>query len=130
MYVLLDESHVIIVAVVKIRLCICFLVIHCAVIAQPTFEVASIKPAAFFTPTELANGNIRLGVKITPVRAEFGFMTLEALIAEAYRVPRQLVLGAAAISTQPFDIVAAIPSGASRADVPEMLQALLAEGGS
>jgi uncharacterized protein (TIGR03435 family) len=92
------------------------------------FEVVSIKPSAGFTPADLASGRIHLGMRISPGRVEIGFTPLKSLIALAFRVEPEQVSGPDWMATsQPFDIVAKMPEGASREQVPEMLRALLVE---
>lgn len=97
-----------------------------AALAQPTFEVASIKPASPITPELMRSGQLHLGVRIDKARADFGGMPLTDLIARAYRVKPFQVSGPDWITSR-FDIVATLPEGASEEQVPEMLQALLAD---
>jgi uncharacterized protein (TIGR03435 family) len=97
--------------------------------AGPAFEVASVKPAAPLNPGMLASGQAHLGMKIEGTRAEFSNMTLKALIALAYRVRDDQVSGPDWMGARDgrWDIVAKLPAGAASGQVPEMLQALLAE---
>lgn len=94
--------------------------------AQPSFEVASIKPA--LSPAELnRSGQAHLGVKIDGATADFGGVTLMNLIARAYRVRAFQVSGPDWMKSARFDIAAKLPEGASPGQAPEMLQTLLAE---
>jgi uncharacterized protein (TIGR03435 family) len=54
-------------------------------------------------------------------------MSLADLIRVAYRVKAYQVSGPDWMATERFDVLAKLPEGASREQVPEMLQALLAE---
>jgi uncharacterized protein (TIGR03435 family) len=98
-----------------------------------TFEVASIKEAAPWTPAEMASGRSHLGLKITPGSVEIRFQSLRNLVALAYQVEEDQLSGPRwLLQPMPFevplvDIQAKLPPGASRAQVPEMLRALLAE---
>jgi uncharacterized protein (TIGR03435 family) len=99
-----------------------------AVFAQaPAFEVASIKASPQITPAQIMSGQIHVGMTIDAARVDIGFSSLADLIRTAYRVKPHQVTGPDWMSAQRFDIVAKIPEGASKEQVPEMLQALLAE---
>ncbi len=52
---------------------------------------------------------------------------MEALIQMAYRLPQDRITGPGWMREQRFDIMAKLPEGASKEQVPEMLQTLLAE---
>lgn len=89
--------------------------------ARPEFEVASIRPAA-------ETRNVApVGVQITGSQLRIARMSLKDYIGMAYRVRLQQIAGPDWIAQDRFDISATIPAGLSRAEVPEMLQALLAE---
>ena len=97
---------------------------------KPTFEVASIKPAAPLDRAkllaEIQNGATpRLGPRVDGARAEYIYMTVADLIVLAYHVKSDQITGPGWIATQPFDIIAKLPEGASKNDVPKMLQSLL-----
>jgi uncharacterized protein (TIGR03435 family) len=93
----------------------------------PTFEVASIKPAELPTPAQVASGKLHVGMNIDAARVDIGTLSLGDLIRIAYRVKAYQVSGPSWMNSARFDIVAKMPSGATREQVPEMLQALLAE---
>src|ERR1700722_15101648 len=93
----------------------------------PTFEVASIKPAATPTMPDRMAGKIRIGMNIDGARVDIGFLSLADLIRTAYRVKQYQISGPNWISSERWDILATLPEGASRDQVPEMLQTLLAE---
>jgi len=67
----------------------------------------------------------KFGAHIDASRAEYSFMSLQDLIANAYDLKTYQVKGPDWLATTRFDIVATIPQGASKDDAPKMLQALL-----
>jgi uncharacterized protein (TIGR03435 family) len=97
------------------------------------FEVASIRPAAPLTPEELSSGRSHVGLKVDPARVEIRWAPLVDLVALAYGVERYQIVGPDwMVVPKPwdphiFDIQATMPEGASRKNVPEMLQSLLEE---
>jgi uncharacterized protein (TIGR03435 family) len=99
---------------------------------KPSFEVATIKPSPPFDLTKMAvamqNGQApRLGAHVNAGRAEYNYLILRDLIVLAYGVKPYQVTGPDWITGTRFDIVAKIPAGAAKDDVPKMLQALLEE---
>jgi uncharacterized protein (TIGR03435 family) len=101
----------------------------CAAVAQtgggpPSFEVASVKPSAPITSKE---GKERAGVTVSGARVEINFTSLAELVRIAYRVKSYQVVGPDRTVSEHFDVLAKMPEGASRDQVPEMLQTLLAE---
>ena len=96
---------------------------------KPTFEVASVKPAALDMAKVTAavqSGEIpRMGPRVDGARAEYIFMALKDLISLAYKVKPYQITGPDWMASQRFDIIAKLPDGASKDDVPMMLQALL-----
>ena len=105
-----------------------FLFINVAAVGQtpPAFEVASIRPAG---PLEAmaASGKMHIGMHIDGARVDIGSLSLSDLITIAYKVKRYQVTGPSWMGVQRFDIMAKMPEGATKEQVPEMLQALLAE---
>lgn len=102
---------------------------------SPHFEVASVKPSAL-DMTKLAaevraTGQMpKIGAHFEGSRAEYIFMGLKELIAEAYRVKPFQITGPDWLNNpagQRFDILAKMPDGATKAQAPKMLQALLAD---
>jgi uncharacterized protein (TIGR03435 family) len=96
----------------------------------PVFDVASIKPSEPVTPAMVAAGKLHVGMKIDAKRVDIGNFSLMQLICKAYDVKTYQVTGPAwlmALNGQRFDIVANLPDGATKEQVPQMLQALLAE---
>ncbi len=90
-----------------------------------TFDVASVKPAGPPNPAKMMSGG--MGMKVDGARVDIGFMSLSELIAVAYRVKAYQISGPDWMSAERFDIMATLPAGASQDQVPEMLQALLAQ---
>ena len=114
------------------KLTVCLALTAIAALAQtgPTFEVASIKPAAPLDMMKIAagiqNGQMpKIGAHVDAARAEYTYMALKELIVMAYKVKPYQITGPDWLATQRFDIVAKLPEGASKADVPKMLRALL-----
>jgi uncharacterized protein (TIGR03435 family) len=94
------------------------------------FEVASVKTAAkpdrgpIFCLVPCSPGE---RLTLAGTRVDIRFMSLYKLIYIAYRVKPYQVNGPDWIKTQRFDIMAKIPDGVSADQLPEMLQALLAD---
>ena len=95
--------------------------------ADPTFEVASIKPSGPMNPQAMMQGKMRLGMKIDAARVDIGFMSLADLLRTAYEVKAYQITGPDFIKTERFDISAKMPEGATKEQVPAMLRALLEE---
>ena len=94
-----------------------------------SFEVASVKVAAPLNPAELIqSGKLpHVGMTVEGSRVDIGYMSLAELIPIAYNVKPFQVAGPDWMSSQRFDILARMPEGTTKEQVPEMLQALLAE---
>jgi uncharacterized protein (TIGR03435 family) len=95
--------------------------------APLAFEVATIKPAQPPTPQSMMAGKVKIGETLDAGRADYGFVNMEYLITKAYGVKAYQVSGPSWIQSERFDILAKLPSGATKDQVPEMLKALLAE---
>jgi uncharacterized protein (TIGR03435 family) len=94
--------------------------------AKVEFEVASIKPAVP-VPAQTAPGRPHVGMKVDEARVDIGTASLNTLIQSAYGVKGYQVSVPAALNEARFDILAKIPEGASKEQVPEMLQSLLSD---
>jgi uncharacterized protein (TIGR03435 family) len=90
---------------------------------RPEFEVASIKPAE----QPGANMQVSVGLHVDGAQVRFTYSSLKDLLSMAYRVRRYQVEGPDWMASERFDIAAKLPAGAAREQVPEMLQALLAD---
>jgi uncharacterized protein (TIGR03435 family) len=97
--------------------------------AGPTFDVASIKPSEPVTPQMIQAGKIHVGMKIDGARVDIGNFTLGQLIAKAYDIKSYQLQGPSWMipTAQRFDVIANLPAGTTKEQVPQMLQALLAE---
>jgi len=95
--------------------------------APPSFEVASIKPAEPITQAKLTSGNLHLGMLVEGLRVDIGYLSLAELIPIAFNVKPHQVSGPDWMGSQRFDILAKMPEGTTKEQVPEMLQALLSE---
>jgi uncharacterized protein (TIGR03435 family) len=90
--------------------------------AKLAFEVASIKPAQPMTM-----GRMRVGMNSDAGMVRYTNVSLKDCIRVAYRVKEFQVEGPDWIGSTRFDIVAKLPSGSSKDQVPEMLEDLLVE---
>ncbi|MGP8248020.1 MAG: TIGR03435 family protein [Bryobacteraceae bacterium] len=86
------------------------------------FEVASIKPAQ---PSPM--GQVRIEMSADDGMLRYSNVSLKDCIRTAYRVKEFQVEGPDWIGGARFDIAAKLPAGSSKKQVPEMLQALLAD---
>jgi uncharacterized protein (TIGR03435 family) len=97
-------------------------------VAPPlSFEVASIKASQAITPAMITSGKLHVGMSVDAARVDLGYMSLAELIPIAFKVKPYQVSGPEWMKAQRFDILAKMPEGATREQVPEMLQALLNE---
>ena len=94
----------------------------------PSFEVASIRPSPPIDPAMLQSGKVHRGMMITGTRVDIGNFRLVQLIMKAWDVEKYQVQGPPWVMTgQAFDIDARLPEGATKEQVPAMLQKLLAD---
>src|SRR5215475_5271345 len=95
--------------------------------SRVAFEVAAIREASFPTPQTFQSGQFRIGTRIDGSSLDFEFVTLADLVPYAYRVKSFQVVGPDWMRQLRWDIQAKLPDGSSRDQVPEMMQALLAD---
>jgi uncharacterized protein (TIGR03435 family) len=88
----------------------------------PSFEVASIKPAA-----PMQNGMIRVGMGGDPGRVNYSNVSLKNILTRAYNVKPHQISGPDWLDSERFDVVATVPDGVPKEQIPVMLQNLLAE---
>jgi uncharacterized protein (TIGR03435 family) len=88
----------------------------------PAFEVASIKPAPPQAP-----GRVSTRMSSDPGRLNYTNVSLSDVIGQAYGVQHNQISGPAWLDTERFDIVAKIPAGIGKDQIPRMFQALLAD---
>jgi uncharacterized protein (TIGR03435 family) len=87
------------------------------------FEVASVKPSPPMTP----GSNVSAGVHIDGAQVRCTMLALKDYIAIAYQLKHHQVVGPEWIAGERYDVVAKIPEGTKREQLPEMLQHLLAD---
>jgi len=92
--------------------------------AHLEFEVTSVKSAP---PLVAGPGRVNIGMHIDGAQVHFDGFALKDYIRMAYRVKPYQVLGPDWIDSERFQIDAKLPAGATRDQVPEMLQSLLTE---
>lgn len=96
-----------------------------------TFEVASVKPAGPLDPMAIAQGKMRVGMKVDGAICSIGAFSLKDLIRTAYEVKDYQISGldwlGNPMSAPRFNIEATMPEGATEKQVPQMLKALLAD---
>ena len=92
----------------------------------PRFEVVAIKPAP--EPTPNPTGTTRVAFKVDGARVQIIGYPLLAILMRAFRVePAQVDASRISLDSEFFEIQATLPAGATPEQVPEMLQAMLAE---
>jgi uncharacterized protein (TIGR03435 family) len=99
---------------------------------KTAFEVATVKPAAPLDMAKLAAsvqaGQMpKIGAHVEAGRAEYTYVALRELISLAWGVRPYQITGPDWLASTRFDIVAKMPAGATKNDVPGMLQSLLEE---
>lgn len=87
--------------------------------SNPAFEVATIKRS---DPTADVGQMIR-----DPRRVALAQVSVQNLIAQAYRIKNFQISGPSWLDSERFDIVATVPDGATQDQLPAMLQTLLQE---
>jgi uncharacterized protein (TIGR03435 family) len=114
------------------KLTICRVLTARGALAQtkPSFEVATIKPAPPMDPAKLvaimqSGGKLPIGARIEAGRAEYLYTDLKTLLTYAYGVKPYQITGPDWMATTRFDIMAKMPDGSTKEDVPKMLQSLL-----
>ena len=86
------------------------------------FEVASIRPSA-----QGAQGQVNLGLHLDGTQASINAFTMRQYIGMAYQLRLSRISGPDWITTERFDIRATLPQGANTKQIPQMLEALLAD---
>ena len=90
--------------------------------AKPEFEVASVKPSPAQPDSQVA-----IGLHIDGAQIHIADLSLRDYIYIAYRIRDYQVAGPDWLAGARYDVDAKLPAGATSAQVPEMLQALLAD---
>jgi uncharacterized protein (TIGR03435 family) len=91
--------------------------------ARLEFEVASVKPST----APAMGSSVSIGVKINGAQMHISSLALKDYIRIAYRVKDYQVSGPDWITGERFEIDAKLPEGATREQVPDMLQSLLTD---
>jgi uncharacterized protein (TIGR03435 family) len=95
--------------------------------AAQHFEVSSIKPAVPLQQ-QITTGNLRVMQQvITDQRIDLNTLSLADMIVMAYRVKPYQLTAPDWVKSERYDVQATLPAGATKEQVPEMMQALLAE---
>jgi uncharacterized protein (TIGR03435 family) len=97
---------------------------------SPVFEAASVKPGGTAPiPPPSAKGLKSTGIWISedPGRITYLNTTLIPVLTRAYQVKRRQINGPAWLDSEKYDIVATIPKGALKEQIPAMLQNLLTD---
>jgi uncharacterized protein (TIGR03435 family) len=95
--------------------------------ATLSFEVASVKVAPPIEPSKIIAGKLHIGMSIDAARVDIGNLSLAELIRVAFKVKGYQVSGPDWMTSTRFDVMAKMPDGATKDQVPEMLQSLLTE---
>ena len=94
--------------------------------APPTFDAAVIRPAPSLQQ-QVSSGQLRVGTTITDARIDLRAATLGDMVVLAYRLKPYQLIGPDWIRQERYDVQATYPPGATKEQMPEMLQALLAD---
>lgn len=86
------------------------------------FEVASIKPF-----DRSVQGQVLAGLHVDGAQIHAAGLTLRDLLGIAYQIKATLISGPDWTASEQFDVSATLPAGSTRAQLPEMFQALLAD---
>jgi uncharacterized protein (TIGR03435 family) len=90
--------------------------------APPAFEVASVKQAAPQTDGRMF---VRMGGDAG--RVDYANVSLKQVLGKAYDVKSYQITGPSWLDSERYDIIAKVPDGVPKEQIPAMLQALLAE---
>jgi uncharacterized protein (TIGR03435 family) len=120
----------------KIAIAVLALILGALAAGAQTFEVASVKVAPPLDPQKILSGQQRVGMKVAGSNVDIESTSLQELLYLAFKVrptqmtgPSWLNMGnpLEALSATRFNIHAKLPAGTGEEQVPQMLQALLAE---
>lgn len=105
-------------------------VMHSVSLAQPTsptFEVASVKPAVKVLPGANGSGATGFAASSDAALVRYSGVSFKWLLTKAFQTSEFAISGPSWIDTEKYDVVAKLPDGAKKSDIPAMLQQLLAE---
>jgi uncharacterized protein (TIGR03435 family) len=111
------------------RVSLSLLFVAAAALAQttPAFEVASIKKAEPLSAAAVMSGNLHIGMTVDAAMVNIRSMSLNELLRIAYKVKTYQISGPGWLGTDRFDITAKMPPGATRDEISQMMQGLLAD---
>ena len=95
--------------------------------SAPAFEVVSIKPTPRPTPETVRDGTTRIGFTVEGDRMEIVGYGVLPIVARAFGVEIQQVAAPNFAGFESFAVLAKLPPGASAAQVPQLLQIMLAD---
>jgi uncharacterized protein (TIGR03435 family) len=95
--------------------------------APVTFEVASVKKAEPLNVNAIMAGKMNLGMVIDNAQVNIKSMSIGEMMRVAYKVFPYQVSGPEWVTAERYTVTAKMPAGSTRDQVPEMMQALLAE---
>jgi uncharacterized protein (TIGR03435 family) len=93
----------------------------------PQFEVASIKKAEPLNANLVMSGNLHIGMTVDAAMVNIKSLSLAEMLRVAYKVQTFQISGPEWLNAERFDVIAKMPAGATRDQVPQMIQALLAD---
>jgi uncharacterized protein (TIGR03435 family) len=93
--------------------------------AKPAFEVVSIKPTSETLMMLMQSG--KAPMRIDDAQFEMASIDLANLVRMAYHLPQDQISGPGWLEQERFAVSAKLPAGASKSQVFEMLQTMLAE---
>lgn len=109
------------------RFVLAFMCVGAIAQSGPAFEVVSIKPVPRPTPEAIRDGTARIAFNIDATRVEIVGYGLTNLVSRAFRVETPQVDSRSFNGVESFEIQAKLPDGATRDQIPEMLQTMLVE---
>jgi uncharacterized protein (TIGR03435 family) len=92
-----------------------------------SFEVASVKKAEPLSVNMVMSGKMNLGMVIDNAQVNIKSMSVAEMMRVAYKVKPYQVSGPEWMSAERYTVTAKMPEGATRDQVPEMMQSLLAD---
>lgn len=91
--------------------------------SNPAFEVASIKPLQQLPPNTTGFGAVTQDPGMISIKA----VSLQSLLRRAYGLQAFQIDGPDWLNTQCYDVIAKLPAGATKDQIPAMLQQLITE---
>ena len=95
--------------------------------SSPTFEVASVSKGDPLNIQEVIAGKMKLGMTIDAAMVHITRMSIAEMMRYAYKVKSFQIQGPDWLNVDRFNVTAKMPPGSSRDDIPQMMQALLAD---